>query len=76
MSLTHRVARLEGKTTPPPIDGPRVIFICDGETGEPMAAMIMGGGNLTRGPDETPEEFQARATEIYLNPERTSNETI
>lgn len=60
MTLGRRLERLESKrgTT---ARGPSVIFFCDPETGEPLAAMLMGGGTLTREDGETVEAFTARA---------------
>ena len=40
---------------------PSVIFLCDGASGEPKAAMVIGGDNLTREDGETVEAFTARA---------------
>jgi len=38
-----------------------VIFLCDATTGEPGAALLMGGGGLARQPGETADAFTARA---------------
>ena len=60
MTLRNRIDRLEGKRGMAAL-GPSVIFLCSGETGEPLAAMLMGGGSLTREDGETVESFTARA---------------
>lgn len=60
MNLRARLDRLEGKRGAAAL-GPSVIFLCEAETGEPVAAMVMGGGNLTREDGETAEAFRARA---------------
>ncbi len=60
MTLRRRLDRLEGKRCAA-ARGPSVIFLCSGESGEPLAAMLMGGGRLTREDGETVEAFTARA---------------
>ncbi len=60
MTLRKRLDRLEGKRGTAAL-GPSVIFLCSGETAEPLAAMLMGGGSLTREDGETAEAFTARA---------------
>lgn len=40
----------------------RLIFLGDGATGEPVCAMIRGGGTINREPDEPREAFEARAS--------------
>ena len=60
MTLRKRLDRLEGKRGTAAL-GPSVIFFCSGETGEPLAAILMGGGSLTREDGETAEAFTARA---------------
>lgn len=60
MTLRKRIDRLEGKRGKAAL-GPFVIFLCSGETCEPLAAMLIGGGNLTREDSETAEAFAARA---------------
>ena len=60
MTLRKRLDRLEGKRGTAAL-GPSVIFLCSGETGEPLAAMLMGGGSLTREDGETAEAFDACA---------------
>ena len=60
MNLRRQLDRLEGKRGTAAC-GPSVIFLCSGETGEPLAAMLMGGGSLTREDGETVEGFNARA---------------
>jgi len=61
MTLQKRLDRLEGKRGGAGA-GPSVIFICDAKTGEPGAALLVGGGGLTRDAGETAEAFTARAT--------------
>lgn len=60
MTLHKRLAKLEGKRGAA-ARGPSVIFLCEAETGEPLAAMQVGGGTLTREDGETVEAFTARA---------------
>ena len=60
MTLRKRLDRLEGKRGAADA-GPRVILICDAETGEPGAALMMGGGGLTCDASESAEAFTARA---------------
>lgn len=60
MTLRKRIDRLEGKRGKAAL-WPSVIFFCSGETGEPLAAILMGGGSLTREDGETAEAFTARA---------------
>ena len=60
MTLRKRLDRLEGKRGTAAL-GPSVVFLCEAETGEPLAAMLMGGGSLTREDGETAEAFTARA---------------
>ena len=61
MTLRQRIDRLQGKrgkaTT-----GPSVILLCDGRSGEPMTALLIGKDNITRKAGETAEAFTARAT--------------
>jgi len=71
MTLRKRIDRLEGKRGTAAL-GPSVIFLCSGETCEPLAAMLMGGGNLTREDSETAEAFTARA-EALSNAQRVYN---
>lgn len=61
MTLSKRLARLEAERGDGAGEMPSVIFLCD-ETGEPMSALIIGAGSISREPDETPEAFEARAT--------------
>jgi len=61
MTLAKRLARLEAERGKSAGNGPGVIFLCD-ETGDPGAALIIGGGSISREPDETREAFEARAT--------------
>jgi hypothetical protein len=70
-TLRRRLERLEGKRGAA-VRGPSVIFLCSGETGEPLAAMLMGGGTLTREDGETVEAFTARA-EALSNAQRVYN---
>ena len=60
MTLGRRLSRLEGKRGAAAV-GPSVIFLCEAESGEPLAAMLMGGGTLTREDGEPVEAFTARA---------------
>jgi hypothetical protein len=60
MTRQARIARLEAKHGGAG-DGPAVIFLCDATTGEPGAALLMGGGGLAREPGETADTFTARA---------------
>jgi len=60
MTLRKRLDLLEGKRGTAAL-GPSVIFLCSGESGEPLAAMLMGGGSLPREDGETAEAFTARA---------------
>ena len=61
MTRQARIARLEAKHGGAG-DGPTVIYICDATTGEPGAALLMGGGGLAREPGETADAFTARAS--------------
>jgi hypothetical protein len=60
-TLQRRLDRLEGKRGGA-CAGPSVIFLCDAKTGEPGAALMVGGGGLTREAGESAEAFTARAT--------------
>lgn len=62
MTLSKRLARLEAERGNSAGDMPSVIFLCDGATGEPLSAMIVGGGSIRREPDESREAFEARAS--------------
>ncbi len=64
MTLSKRLARLEAERGNGAGDVPRVIFLCDGQTGEPGAAIIVGGGTIAREPDETADAFRARAESL------------
>jgi hypothetical protein len=61
MTLSKRLARLEAERGKGAVEMPSVIFLCDGRTGEPMSALIIGAGSISREPDETREAFEARA---------------
>jgi hypothetical protein len=61
MTLSKRLARLEGERGNGAPKGPSVIFICSGEDGEPGLAFFVGGGSISREADETREAFEARA---------------
>lgn len=61
MTLSKRLARLEAERGNGAGDMPRVIFICSGEDGEPGMAFFVGGGSISRQPDESREAFEARA---------------
>lgn len=61
MSLRKRLDLIEaqrGANTPA---GPSVIFLCNGETGEPMSAFLMGGGSIKRETCESRQAFEERA---------------
>jgi hypothetical protein len=62
MNLRKRLDRIEAKRGAHVPAGPSVIFLCDGATGEPMSALIIGAGSISREPGETREAFEARAT--------------
>jgi hypothetical protein len=62
VTLRKRLDRLEAERGNGACDGPSVVFLCDGETGEPISALIVGGGSISREPDEMREAFEARAT--------------
>lgn len=61
MTLSKRLARLESQQGKGAGRGPSVIFICSGKDGEPGFAFFVGGGSISREPDETVEAFEARA---------------
>jgi len=61
MTLSKRLARLEAERGKGAVEMPSVIFLCDGRTGEPMSALIIGAGSISREPDEKREAFEARA---------------
>ena len=61
-TLRTRLDRLEAKRGGADT-GPMVIFLCDATTGEPGAALLMGGGGLMREPGETADAFTARASD-------------
>lgn len=60
MTLHRRLEKLEGKRRAT-ASGPSVVFLCSGESGEPLVALLIGGGSLTREDGETVEAFTARA---------------
>jgi hypothetical protein len=60
VQLRKRLDKLESKRGSNAL-APSVIFFCDGASGEPKAAMVIGGENLTREDGETLEAFTARA---------------
>lgn len=62
MNLHKRLDRIEAKRGALAPAGPSVIFLCDGATGEPFSAMIVGGGSIEREPGESCEAFEARAS--------------
>lgn len=62
MTLSKQLARLEAERGNGVANMPSAIFICD-ETGDPSAALIAGGGSISREPDETREAFEARVSE-------------
>jgi len=61
-TLRTRLDRLEAKHGGADA-GPNVIFLCDATTGEPGAALVMGGGGLVRESGETADAFTARASD-------------
>jgi hypothetical protein len=61
VTLRKRLDRLEGKRGAAAL-GPCVIFLCEAETGEPLTAILLGGGTLTRKDEETADAFTARAS--------------
>jgi len=71
MILRKRIARLEGKRGAASA-GPSVVLICDALTGEPGAALMLGGGGLTREAGESVEAFTAR-TEALSDAQRVYN---
>lgn len=61
MTLKRRIDRLTPKKEEiAPV--PSMILFCAAETDEAMAAIILGGETLSRGPDETDKDFRARAS--------------
>lgn len=60
-TLRRRLYRLEGKRDAVSA-GPYIILLCDAITGEPGAALLRGGGGLTREAGETSEAFIARVS--------------
>jgi len=62
VTLSKRLARLEAERGNGDGDMPSVIFLCDGKSGEPMSALIVGGGSISREPDETREAFESRVS--------------
>lgn len=60
-TLRTRLDRLEGKRGGAD-GGPAVIFLCE-SGGEARAALVMGGGTLSREPDESDADFMARASQ-------------
>ena len=60
MTLRKRIGKLEGERGAD-VQGPSVIFLCIAETGEPLTAMVRGGGYLRREDGETADAFRARA---------------
>ncbi len=67
MTLRTRLRRLEAKAPDGAADSPTVIFICDGETGEPRGAIWAGGG-CAREDHETADSFEARADAMATQP--------
>jgi hypothetical protein len=60
-TLRARLERLESKRGGAGA-GLSVIFFCDAVTGEPLSALIKGGGTVTREAGESAEAFTARAS--------------
>tara|TARA_R110002072_G_scaffold297547_1_gene470510 strand:- start:135 stop:395 length:261 start_codon:yes stop_codon:yes gene_type:complete len=61
VTLHKRLGRLEGLRGGAE-RGPSIILVCDALTGEPSAALLIGGGCLTREAGESAEAFTDRAT--------------
>ena len=61
MTLRKRIDKLETNRSRS-CDRPSVIFFCDAITGEPLSALIKGGGTVVREADESTEAFTARAS--------------
>lgn len=61
MTIRKRIERLETKRGRSACTRPSVVFLCDAETGQPGAALIFGGGSISREPGEMCEAFKARA---------------
>jgi len=59
-TLRTRLDRIEAKRGGAGA-GPSVIYLCDATTGEPGAALLMGGGGLVRETGETADTFETRA---------------
>jgi hypothetical protein len=64
MKLRQRLRRLESKRGGPDT-GPEIIYLCDGNTGEPNSAIFKGGGGLDRKADESVNSFRERVTARY-----------
>ena len=62
MAIRKRIEGLEGNSGKGAGKMPSVIFLCDGGTGEPMSALVIGRGNISREFNEAREAFEARAT--------------
>ena len=56
--LRDRLARLEATRAVPSVS---VVFLCDGSTGEPVGAILRGGGGCLRTLGESVAEFEQRA---------------
>ena len=67
MTLSKRIDRLEERRGTA-AHGPSLILLGCGKTGEPMAAMLLGGGSLAREDGETAEAFTARAEAVSNAP--------
>ena len=59
MTIRTRIKRLEAKRAQSMPEGPMVVFLCGTETGEPISAIIIGGGSISREPGESREAFEA-----------------
>ena len=64
MKLRQRLWRLENKRRHPDT-GLKIIYLCDGYTGEPNSAIFKGGGGLIHKADESVNSFTERATARY-----------
>lgn len=59
--MRRRLDKLEGKRGGMAL-GPSVIFLCAAGNGEPLTALLTGGGAPDRESGETAEAFTARAS--------------
>lgn len=64
MTLLTRLRRLEAKAPQGTAAFPRVIFICDGETGDAVGA-IWKGEDFRRGEEESAAACEARVVTLH-----------